>query len=117
MEVKLAFASSGAPFLERNLRSPATRGWSQVSMTSAPAVSRRKLGQLALGASASVIAATIAGPVVAAATQKPAFIKDESGIRYYDVKAGTGSGPIDGDFVIIDYVSSHSMLSTLSPRH
>lgn len=88
-------------------------------MTSAQAVSRRKLGQLALGASASVIAATIAGPlerVAAAAAKQPAFIKDESGIRYYDVKVGTGSGPTDGDFVIIDYVSSYSMLSLLCSR-
>lgn len=36
--------------------------------------------------------------------KKPEFIKDESGILYYDVTVGNGASPIEGDFVIIDYV-------------
>lgn len=75
------------------------------------AVSRRRLGHLALGASAAAMlagATTFSYEKTFATEAKknvPVFTKDESGISYYDVKAGTGAGPVDGDFVIVDYVS------------
>lgn len=84
-----------------------------VSMRSEPPISkisRRNLGQLAIAASAGLIAYTATAPLIRNATAEakkraPPFVKDESGIRYYDVKSGSGSGPVEGDFVIIDYVS------------
>lgn len=86
-----------------------------MSMNSTSNFSRRQIGQLALGASLSLIATTVVKPVerAFAATKRPAYIKDESGISYYDVKAGTGSGPVDGDFVVIDYVSAAQFVSHL----
>lgn len=72
-------------------------------MRAATNLSRRQINRLALGA---LVSAAIVEPVdkALAATKRPAFIKDESGISYYDVKAGNGAGPVDGDFVVIDYV-------------
>lgn len=72
-------------------------------------ISRRRLGQIAIGASAALVSYTATAPTVnkaiAEAKKRPAFIKDESGISYYDVKTGSGAGPADGDFVVVDYVS------------
>lgn len=74
--------------------------------------SRRDLGKVVLGASVTAIVSAMRGdptPAVAAASsgkqKPPPFTKDDSGIQYYDVKEGSGSTPIDGDFVIVDYVS------------
>lgn len=64
-------------------------------------VSRRRFGQLAAGA--SLVAFSAIEPTVAKGS-KPAFIKEESGISYYDIKTGSGASPVEGDFVIVDYV-------------
>lgn len=73
-------------------------------------ISRRDLGKLAVGACAAglVSALTTNVPVASAQTKKskPVFTKDDSGIQYYDVKEGNGSPPVEGDFVVVDYVSS-----------
>jgi len=70
-----------------------------------PSVSRREMGKIAVGATAGILAALVRpGTVGAEGSARPVFIKDESGVSFYDIKTGTGSGPIDGDFVIIDYV-------------
>lgn len=74
-------------------------------MMSLPAVSRRKFGEIALGASAALLASSNRTEAATQASQRPVYIKDESGISYYDVKTGAGAAPISGDFVIIDYVS------------
>lgn len=79
-------------------------------MQSAP-LSRRDVGRLALGVSAAALAAAIAGtagvaPATAASKPRaPDFVTDETGVKYFDTKVGTGASPIEGDFVIIDYVS------------
>lgn len=63
-------------------------------------MSRRSFATLALGASA----AAVAGAQRAEAASKPEFITDDSGIKYFDVKQGSGAGPVEGDFVVVDYV-------------
>lgn len=71
-------------------------------------VSRR---DLLLSTAAVAIATTVTlvpnlpAPAAAAAAAAPTYIKDDSGVLYYDIKLGSGAGPIDGDFVIVDYVS------------
>lgn len=72
-------------------------------------ISRRELGTLVLGASAVALSATFghADEALAESAKKPpAFVTDESGVKYFDVKEGTGARPIEGDFVVIDYVSN-----------
>ncbi|PXF40897.1 FK506-binding protein 4 [Gracilariopsis chorda] len=66
------------------------------------AVSRRRFGQLAAGA--SLVALSAIEPAVAKGS-KPVFTKEESGISYYDIKTGSGASPIEGDFVIVDYLA------------
>lgn len=107
----LAFSQSAA-LLRQKGSSANVQPRQIVSMKSVPStskISRRSLGQLAIGASAALIAYTSTAPLVQNATadakkKAPPFVKDESGISYYDVRAGSGSGPGDSDFVIIDYV-------------
>ena len=74
-------------------------------MNSAPTFSRRQVSRIALGA---LLATTVLEPTdrASAAARRPEYIKDESGISYYDVKGGSGPEPSNGDFVVIDYVSS-----------
>lgn len=74
-------------------------------------VSRRDVGKLILGVSTAAVVTTCFNNTAAAAAQKaPSFVKDDSGILYYDVKTGNGSYPLNGDFVIIDYVSKSQIL-------
>lgn len=73
---------------------------------STPAFSRRRLGQIALGASA-VGACAALGPTLAmaaGAAKAPKFVRGEGGISFYDIKTGAGSAPLEDDFVVIDYV-------------
>lgn len=77
------------------------------------AVSRRRFGQLAAGA--SLVALSAIEPAVAKGS-KPVFTKEESGISYYDIKTGSGASPIEGDFVIVDYVRFAVLFSLLSTR-
>lgn len=71
------------------------------------AMSRRKMAQLAIGTAGAALAASACPAVAAEAgkTKRPSYIKDDSGISYYDVKAGSGSNPMEGDFVVVDYVA------------
>lgn len=69
--------------------------------------SRRQVGRLLFGVSAAALATVIAAAphlTIADTTTRPTFMKDESGISYFDVKVGSGATPVDGDFVIVDYV-------------
>lgn len=111
--IMLAFSPCAAlPLRQRSVNSNAgpRQSMSMKSEPSTSKISRRNLGQLAIGASAGLIAYTATAPLVRnaiaeAKKRTPPFVKDESGIRYYDVKSGSGYGPVEGDFVIIDYVS------------
>ena len=80
-----------------------------ICCSASPNVSRRELGKLMLITTAAGLATNVITPLLpsnaADTKKKPIFIKDESGISYYDVKPGSGAGPADGDFVVIDYVS------------
>lgn len=76
----------------------------------APGMSRRRLGRIALSAAA----ATLVSPLTAnaAGQKRPTFVKDESGISYYDVEEGkAGTYPQNGDFVTVDYVRFITPLS------
>lgn len=70
-------------------------------------VSRRQaLRTAALAAAAATSGAGVRPtPAPAQAAAKPDFIKDESGLLYYDVNKGTGAQPVDGDYVAIDFVA------------
>lgn len=80
-----------------------------ICCNASPDVSRRELGKIILITTAAGLATNVITPFLpsnaADTKKKPVFIKDESGISYYDVKLGSGAGPTDGDFVVIDYVS------------
>lgn len=113
METKPAFVLGGTTNLVKRERTSKSSTFHRSPQMSTSVLSRRKLGQLALGTSAAVVAdaasSVIPEQAKAADAKKkeaPAFVKDDSGISYYDVKAGSGPGPADGDFVVIDYVSS-----------
>ncbi|CDF37031.1 unnamed protein product [Chondrus crispus] len=101
MEGAAAFASSVA-LCSARVVNPGLRSSCPPSMNSAPTFSRRQVSRLALGA---LLATTVLEPTgrALAAARRPEYIKDESGISYYDVKGGSGAGPINGDFVVIDY--------------
>lgn len=88
-------------------------------------LSRRDVGKLACGAVgaliASVLGSTLTPSAAAVASSNdtgskagkkgnkaPAFIKDESGVQYFDTKTGSGASPMEGDFVVVDYVSGHA---------
>lgn len=109
--VESAFAQSLAP---RKRRVASCHRISMISST----VSRRKLGQLALGTSAALLVNWL-NPGQPSAASSPSFVKDDSGIQYYDVKPGSGPGPVEGDFVVVDYVRSrHSFdRSNLKASH
>lgn len=72
-------------------------------------LSRRDLGKIVVGTCLAGLTRTLESSVPAASAQsgksKPTFTKDDSGIQYYDVKQGGGATPVEGDFVVIDYVS------------
>lgn len=80
-------------------------------------VSRRDLGKLVLATSAAAAISSLCGntasanAAVSGKQKAPNFIKDDSGIQYYDVKVGNGATPIEGDFVIIDYVCYAKLLT------
>lgn len=81
--------------------------------TAAKGFSRRQLGRVALSAAAAALAAPLTGN--AAGEKRPSFVKDESGISYFDVEKGTtGSFPQDGDFVTVDYVRFAASVNALS---
>lgn len=66
---------------------------------------RRDAAKLLLSVSVGTLASSAVSPDAAtAAAAAPVFEKDETGIQYFDIKVGNGASPIDGDFVIIDYV-------------
>lgn len=95
------------PSCNLNSNSKAVRRTPCMSV-SRPCVSRRRMGKLMLSAIAASLAIDLDNVSSVQAAEKPAkkpeFIKDESGILYYDVTVGNGASPIEGDFVIIDYV-------------
>lgn len=61
---------------------------------------------LAAAAAAAVAAALplTAETAAAASGKKPVFEKTDSGLRYTDIKKGSGPYPGEGDLVIVDYI-------------
>lgn len=112
MHSVLAFAPKSVLVLKKTRTTEALKVCNGPLMSASPAkmVSRRRLGQLALGTSAAILLGVAKSPssvranAAEARKKAPAFTKDDSGISYYDVKAGSGASPVDGDFVVVDYV-------------
>lgn len=106
----MAFISNAAPLQPKSSQTlQQKRQRVNICCSASPNVSRRDLGRIALIATAVELTTNLITPLLPSSAadtkKKPVFIKDESGISYYDVKQGSGAGPTDGDFVVIDYVS------------
>ncbi|GAB0490773.1 hypothetical protein MMPV_002011 [Pyropia vietnamensis] len=69
-----------------------------------PGLSRRAVLTAAAAAAVAAVLPFTAGTAAAASGKKPVFEKTDSGLRYTDVKKGTGPYPGDGDLVIVDYI-------------
>ncbi len=85
----------------------------------AKGISRRQLSRIAFSAAAAALILPMPSNAEGEKkVKKPVYVKDESGISYYDVAGGRGAYPQDGDFVTVDYVrlASNSLLKMCGKR-